>query len=743
MIKKFLLSMIMWLLMIGISFAGAILNNPMFSATDDNGDPLTGGLLYSYTGGTTTAKSLYTDKACTTADTNPVVLDSRGEAEIYGTPGGYKLVLKTSADVTIWTIDNVDIATNNESYLYFPDASQADQGAATAGGNLTVKDFVDSIGATIATIVYVQTGVAATTTYTFSSSETIGSTITNRFENGARAAIATGVTLTISGKLDVLPGQQIFNCVGTGTVAGLKQADPGMFGDDIGDGTVVANTAFTKAIASLVAGGVLKIPVPDSFYNFTDTVIINKSLTVNGLSTFGVDIRQATSQKSAFHITASDVSVKFLKLTGPQYVASGNLEYGIRAFGADKNNYLENINITDCYVTDWGGSGIEVWFVDGFKILRNKVYNIYAQGIMARASNYGDIDKNHVENVVGPSPSVYGILVSRSSADTTIDYPHDINVTNNYVKDVTNHEGIDTHGGDRIKFIGNTVIDCRIGILCGRDDGYVKGSPTECIVSNNIIRNASIAVADVSSGIIAIGNFDTAANFGNDIIVSGNNIYGHGSDNAGVPAMLLYGIHNLSVHDNNIHDSGKTAIGIYHNGDNWNIHHNNIYDITEASGYAFYFDNTTAVNLGDGIIANNNIDVTGHTAFYWTDYTYFDFSNNNIINATVDYAQSVGSAALDRCIGTFKDVARGVATWDPASINAGSSANTTFSNIPGMSTKGSVSISHNRDLQGMIMTAVTANTDTSEGAFTVYLYNNTAGAIDLASLSLYYNVEKR
>lgn len=85
--------------------AGQI-ENPVFRYTDNNGDPLNGGKVYFYIAGTSTLKDTYSDYALTTANTNPVILDSRGEAQIYGS-GQYKVVVKDSSDNTIETMDNV------------------------------------------------------------------------------------------------------------------------------------------------------------------------------------------------------------------------------------------------------------------------------------------------------------------------------------------------------------------------------------------------------------------------------------------------------------------------------------------------------------------------------------------------------------------------------------------------------------------------------------------------------------
>lgn len=92
----------------------AFLGYPLFTAFDSNGDPLSGGKLHVYEVGTTTNKNSYPTiadaDAATNANANPVILDSRGEAAVV-VIGATKFVLKDSADVTIWTVDNVDLQT--------------------------------------------------------------------------------------------------------------------------------------------------------------------------------------------------------------------------------------------------------------------------------------------------------------------------------------------------------------------------------------------------------------------------------------------------------------------------------------------------------------------------------------------------------------------------------------------------------------------------------------------------------
>lgn len=79
---------------------------------DNNGNPLSGGKLYTYEAGTTTPEPTYTSSSGGIAHANPIVLDSAGRvpggSEVWLTTGqSYKIVLKTSADVQLWSADNV------------------------------------------------------------------------------------------------------------------------------------------------------------------------------------------------------------------------------------------------------------------------------------------------------------------------------------------------------------------------------------------------------------------------------------------------------------------------------------------------------------------------------------------------------------------------------------------------------------------------------------------------------------
>lgn len=81
--------------------------------TDSNGNLLSGGQLYTYAAGTMTKLATYTDATGATPNTNPVILNSRGECPLWLTQGTpYKLILSPAGDTDppsapIWTADGV------------------------------------------------------------------------------------------------------------------------------------------------------------------------------------------------------------------------------------------------------------------------------------------------------------------------------------------------------------------------------------------------------------------------------------------------------------------------------------------------------------------------------------------------------------------------------------------------------------------------------------------------------------
>jgi predicted heme/steroid binding protein len=103
---------------------------------DQNGLPLASGTVGFYFPGTLNPKPTYQDAAGTIANTNPVTLDSRGQALIWGS-GVYRQIVKDASGVTIWdqvTEDaNAGLTGNITNARWVAGASYTDPVGATPG----------------------------------------------------------------------------------------------------------------------------------------------------------------------------------------------------------------------------------------------------------------------------------------------------------------------------------------------------------------------------------------------------------------------------------------------------------------------------------------------------------------------------------------------------------------------------------------------------------------------------------
>lgn len=110
---------------------------PIQKFFDSNGEPLVGGLLFTYVAGTSTKIATYTDATGGSTNTNPIVLDYRGEARVWlDITKIYKFVLAPSGDTdpptkAIWTVDNVsaplsfvDLTQQVIGLLFYPRSPQ-------------------------------------------------------------------------------------------------------------------------------------------------------------------------------------------------------------------------------------------------------------------------------------------------------------------------------------------------------------------------------------------------------------------------------------------------------------------------------------------------------------------------------------------------------------------------------------------------------------------------------------------
>ncbi len=132
-----------------------ILPNAISQFEDINGAPLVGGQVYFYEPGTLVPKDTWQDAGQTILNTNPVILNSRGQAIIYGL-GNYRQVLVDVDGNTIWDGEIDQTATSSSAVfgaqISLAAVSTTDLGSAGSNNILiTGAATINSFGASAVT----------------------------------------------------------------------------------------------------------------------------------------------------------------------------------------------------------------------------------------------------------------------------------------------------------------------------------------------------------------------------------------------------------------------------------------------------------------------------------------------------------------------------------------------------------------------------------------------------------------
>lgn len=162
-----------------------------------DGLPLVGGKIYTYAAGTTTPLATYTDYTAGTANTNPIILNSLGQANIWLGTSSYKFSVYTSADVLLYTVDNINapldaaglaLALSSPTPIgnTVPNTGAFTTLAATTGNITTVNATTGNITTVNATTI-TATGTVTAETLTFEG----GGSMTRPSQAGIQSITAT------------------------------------------------------------------------------------------------------------------------------------------------------------------------------------------------------------------------------------------------------------------------------------------------------------------------------------------------------------------------------------------------------------------------------------------------------------------------------------------------------------------------------------------------------------------------
>lgn len=604
-----------------------------FREVDGNNNPLVGGKLFTYQSGTVIKQNTYTDATGVTPNTNPVILDARGEASVWpDVTLTYKYTLAPANDTdpptnAIWTIDGVP---PQPSSLNLASTAVATAGAGLIGFNYALAYVVGTIGRWLQDLAL-----------------SAGSTFIGFIQAGAGAILRT-----VQSK-----GRDIFNSADYGT---LQQA------------------VTAAAGRTLVISGV---------WTVTAAVVLPSDIEIVGDP--GAKVTTATPDISLFQATGqSNIRIRGLKF---EQTVAGTAAY----VGAVSLDTCTRVTVSDCEFVGMQWAGVYLKSTN-YSIVRDNRFTAFTGTVQDSAdvcvyanSSYNVIDSNYClggnwhgilvqDPYAGTAPlknilsnnhvgqhKAYGIIVYQPNAVNTY-----TQIVNNQVENIlgsvlagSSGAGIYVVSAGGVVVTGNTIRNCcqqttnrnlvpgAIGI------NGIAAPMAPIVVANNNIAETNFYDGITLSSISAGG------------IVDGNQIMSESTNVTGFP-IYANGISGFAITNNLINQknlSTQRCIFMYAQGIdcNNNIVSNNIivggnYSQIEFSVVGAFKHNRIIVvgnnltgassssipliinNSTTGLVSSNCIYANTQVALLNNGSTSMLYSNNFVFSTGANAIQSVG-----------------------------------------------------------------------------------------------------
>jgi hypothetical protein len=333
-----------------------------------------------------------------------------------------------------------------------------------------------------------------------------------------------------------------------------------------GDGTTDDTQEIQAALNVAQPGDTVYFPGPSNYYRVTAPLTVPAGVTLAGE---GAQLRQVSSNNVLLSIAGDNVTVRGLNLVGPQFAVLQAEEKAISCVGASSAAYRTGIRVLGCRFSNWGRGAIWLQYVEDFTLNDNDIQDCYYDGVLALSVRRGLIQGNHITNITG-SPQAYGIALTRNNSNSLTTEPRssDVSVVGNVVSGVTNWEGIDTHGGERIAIQGNAVHNCRLGIAVVPAD---NASNVETFAPRDITVIGNTVASGVTNGSRSYGIVFTGAQgpVGSPVdlasgAIVGNTVRGYGDEDVDtVGAITVFVTRGVSVNANVVIEASPHGVILY------------------------------------------------------------------------------------------------------------------------------------------------------------------------------------
>jgi parallel beta-helix repeat protein len=495
---------------------GVIAVIPKFQFSNATGTPLASGSLTVYLAGTTTLTNTFQDYQLISANTNPVILDSRGECVLWlDSTVTYKFVLKNSAGVVQWTQDNLSGAGAAAAAL---ESALAASGGSAKVGFLPSSGLVSTVQAKLRERISVFDFLSAAQISDVTSN-TKALDVSAAIQSATTAAAALGKTLLFpAGTYRLLSYVSLpSNTDWVGEIGTVIYLDPAMTLGAVIGGTaravyanIATNVSFSKIkFISLKTGltqavticfsGVTRLRVGDcAFENFGNATYYAQGAIIFG----GSDIRFTNCRffnNSGDGLALSNGSTNYI-ISGCEF--SSNLDWGLAfVIGCNQGvvqGCLFNANTSTSTGVD---RCTNVQFIGNTMIGGEHGIRIAEFAISSEKNNHISMIGNNIS-----TSSIAGISVEAMKA-----VYGEYTIVGNIIEGSSN-QGIRIVDAEIGTISGNTIYSCiNEGILFNAiSSGRATGSAT---VVGNKIHTCTYGIRQITGS----GSTTKISVFGNDI----------------------------------------------------------------------------------------------------------------------------------------------------------------------------------------------------------------------------------
>ncbi|MBP8110990.1 MAG: right-handed parallel beta-helix repeat-containing protein [Agitococcus sp.] len=466
---------------------------PRFFITGTN-RPLAGGLMYTYKAGTTDPATTYSDDAGTT-NTNPIVLDSDGQCDLFLDDAvSYRIILKNSAGVTQFDKDRIASLGSTQVQSFNSIA------ALRLRSGTTIANAAKTLG-------YYSAGDGGGNSFYWDSTSTAT-------DNAGTVIKPTAVS-----------GAGRWLAVDTSYI-NVKQ-----FGA-VGDGVADDTTPIQAAVDSIGAAGGGTLSFPSGVYKTTSKVILPSNITIVGSGKI-----LTTSTIAIEAIAKVNVRIVGMEIEGPgaSVVPVVPEDGGINLGNVTSTNGCTDVLISGCVVHGFY-TGISCRYGSGARVVDNEIYNFNLYGLMLSRNDGFFCSRNEIhDSVVATGTNAY--CISATGASNLSSPQRLCTVTDNKLYGVPSWSAIMSHDLADAVISGNVIDEARNGI----DVSVAAGKTiTSIVIANNRINGTNTdtwsgAVAANSGIFIATGG-TPGVDIASLIAVTGNIVSGFGQFNSGAQA---------------------------------------------------------------------------------------------------------------------------------------------------------------------------------------------------------------